>query len=374
MQTLEGHRKPGVPDDQISACLVFIHDNETLARENTDRLFNQCNFNKVMIQQHGSRTIRILGSDHASRIDPNELFHPDIYTRCKSIESLENCWAEMGVLAPTRSQSWSQNKLSLGIQYFHTVRQYTRHFTIPVLGIHNNDLLDTYPNRTLPNFYNELYSDETRRRSRRRHRLSHDLIEALGRIRGNIFCRTATRRFTVRNYFDNTRDLRVFTLDQLLEWAGGRNSTIGRLMNLSGKTNIFRWCNAPEIGLCKIGDPEMPDHVVWVTNISDFTRLAAYDINIALQTERTGRSETDFSSLFIQVQRDQERTENEPPVRFINLETPLRRLWRRNEGYDQFEEWEECYCSMNFIYSVLSILRLDASCTDSDPCRENSES
>ena len=34
----------------------------------------------------------------------------------------------------------------------------------------------------------------------------------------------------------------------------------------SGKTNIFRWCSSPDIIKCHIGDPDKPDHVIWVTN------------------------------------------------------------------------------------------------------------
>jgi hypothetical protein len=40
----------------------------------------------------------------------------------------------------------------------------------------------------------------------------------------------------------------------------------GAIMDRSGTTNIFRWCNLPEISRCHIGDPDRPDNVIWVTH------------------------------------------------------------------------------------------------------------
>jgi hypothetical protein len=88
-------------------------------------------------------------------------------------------------------------------------------------------------------------------------------------------------------------------------------------MDRSGTTNIFRWCNAPEISRCHVGDPDHPDHVVWVTTVQDFDTLRAADVNVVLQEglDATGgsESETDLSTLFVRLG---------PRARYVNIETP----------------------------------------------------
>lgn len=89
-------------------------------------------------------------------------------------------------------------------------------------------------------------------------------------------------------------------------------------MSRSGTTNIFRWCNLPEISRCHIGDPDHPDDVVWVTNVQDFERLRQEDVNAVLQegldTTSGSESETDLSTLFLRLGAD---------ARYINIETPI---------------------------------------------------
>ena len=88
-------------------------------------------------------------------------------------------------------------------------------------------------------------------------------------------------------------------------------------MDAPRTTNIFRWCNLPEIGRCHVGDPDHPDNVIWVTNVQDFDRLRQQDLNVVLQeqTAATGGNEsvTDLSTLYQRLGTG---------VRYINIETP----------------------------------------------------
>ena len=89
-------------------------------------------------------------------------------------------------------------------------------------------------------------------------------------------------------------------------------------MNRSRTTNIFRWCNLPEISRCHIGDPDHPDDVIWVTTIQDFDILRLQNVNVVLQeglsVTRGSESENDLSTLFLRLG---------PNARFINIETPI---------------------------------------------------
>jgi hypothetical protein len=87
-------------------------------------------------------------------------------------------------------------------------------------------------------------------------------------------------------------------------------------MDRPGTTNIFRWCNLPEIGRCHVGDPDHPDHVIWATTVADFDRLARQPVNVVLQeglgATAGSESETDLSTLNLR----------QPNARYVNIETP----------------------------------------------------
>jgi hypothetical protein len=76
------------------------------------------------------------------------------------------------------------------------------------------------------------------------------------------------------------------------EWA---------LTETRGTTNIYRWCNQPEIARCHIGNSSRPDNVVWTTNPADFTRLSTQSVNVVLQTASGPESESDLSTLFLRL-------------------------------------------------------------------------
>jgi hypothetical protein len=129
-------------------------------------------------------------------------------------------------------------------------------------------------------------------------------------------------------------------------------------MEAERTTNIFRWCNLPEIGRCYVGNPDRPDDVVWVTTRADFNRLRGRDINVVLQeaTAQTGGNEsvTDLSTMFLNPRLG-------PRARYINIETPGSP--RNQQTRDQ---------NMRAIRTVLS--RLDPNLLDCCEAAEDTQS
>lgn len=244
------------------ACLIFIHNDERNARRAAEDLYQNCRYNLAIIGPGRSRTIPIRGGN--GQIDPNELFPADIQAECTRNEA--GCVAYEGSHDDLRAMQ---------IQFFLTIKACSNNFRLPTIALHNNSISDT---RTF------LRTTSAAERERLRGGFSRETGEGIG----------------------SRQDLR---------------SRLGRrrgIMSRSGTTNIFRWCNLPEISRCHIGDPDHPDDVIWVTNVQDFERLRQEDVNVVLQeglgTTSGSESETDLSTLFLRLG---------PHARYINIETPI---------------------------------------------------
>ena len=79
------------------------------------------------------------------------------------------------------------------------------------------------------------------------------------------------------------------------------------MMNVKGKTNILRWCEANPLSKCHIGDPNHADNVIWVTNEDDYAKLSVMDVNVALQNDLSRvldtDAESDLSTLFLFIKK-----------------------------------------------------------------------
>jgi hypothetical protein len=193
----------------------------------------------------------------------------------------------------------SHNDLrAMQIQFFLTIKTCSNNFTLPTVALHNNSISDTREFRASSSSRQGLRGD-----------FSREIGEGIG----------------------SRQDLR----DRLGQGGG--------IMDRSGTTNIFRWCNLPEISRCHIGDPDHPDHVTWVTNAADFDRLAQTNVNVVLQaglnTTGGSESEKDLSTLFLRLG---------PDARYINIETPITPQDRATRAQN-----------MSFIQQVLEQVGLD---------------
>jgi hypothetical protein len=244
------------------ACLAFIHNNERNARWSAEDLHRNCSYNLAIIGPGQSRTVPIRGSNR--QIDPNELFPANIQEECTRDEA--GC---------TAYEASHDDLRAMQIQFFLTIKTCTRNFALPTIVLHNNSLTDTSA---------FLRATSRLQRERLRGDFNRDIGEGIG----------------------SRQDLR-----SKLGQRGG-------IMDRSRTTNIFRWCNLPEISRCHIGDPDRPDNVIWVAHVDDFNRLRLQPINVVLQeglgTTTGSESETDLSTLFLRLG---------PNARFINIETPI---------------------------------------------------
>ncbi len=244
------------------ACLAFIHNNERNARQSAEDLHQSCSYNLAIIGPGQSRNVPIRGSNR--QIDPNELFPQSIQQECTRDEA--GCAAY---------EAGHDDLRAMQIQFFLTIKTCTGNFTLPMIVLHNNSLTDTRE---------FLRATSQQQRAGLRGGYSRDIGEGIG------------------------------SRQELRDKLGQR----GVIMDQSGTTNIFRWCNLPEISRCHIGDPDRPDHVIWVTHLDDFNRLRQQSVNVVLQeglgTATGSESETDLSTLFLRLG---------PNARFINIETPI---------------------------------------------------
>ncbi len=245
------------------ACLVFIHNNERNARNAAETLHQNCRYNLAIIQE-GSQQRRLSVPGTGSTVDPNELFPQIIQEECTRNEA--------GCVAYERSHN---DLKAMQIQFFLAIKACTKNFNLPTIALHNNSLNDTSSFRR---------STTSVGRQRFRGDYSRDTIQGTGSL----------------------NDLRTKL-----------GSNRGLLLR-SKTTNIFRWCNLPEIGRCHIGDPDNPDNVIWVTTTQDFNQLQQQNVNVVLQkglaAAQGTESETDLSTLFLRLGAN---------VRFINIETPI---------------------------------------------------
>ena len=244
------------------ACLVFIHNNEGNARRAAEQLHRGCRYNLAIIGPGRDRNVPVRGGN--GDIDPNELFPANVQEECTRDQ------------AACEAYERTHNDLrAMQNQFFLTIKACTNNFTLPTIALHNNSISDT---RTF------LRSTSSSVRAGLRGDFARGIGEGIGSL----------------------QDLR---------------SRLGRtqgILSQSKTTNIFRWCNLPEISQCHIGDPDHPDNVVWVTNSQYYARLSQEAVNVVLQegldATSGSESETDLSTLFLRLG---------PSARYINIETPI---------------------------------------------------
>ena len=244
------------------ACLVFIHNNERNARWAAETLHRNCHYNLAIIGRGQSRNVPVRGTNGPQ--DPNELFPASIQEECTRNET-----------ACVDYERNHNDLRAMQIQFFLTIKSCTENFQLPTVALHNNTITDT------GSF-----------------------------LRGT----TSTQRQGLRGDFSRQIDQGIGSREDLRNRLGKSKG----IMDRSKTTNIFRWCNLPEITRCHVGDPDHPDDVVWVTNVQDFDTLRQQNVNVVLQEGLSAtsgsESETDLSTLFLRLG---------PDARFINIETPI---------------------------------------------------
>ena len=317
------------PSTNACGCLIFIHNDEQNARQAAEELHQNCRYNLAIIMPNrGGRRVPAVGvtrsdteqrgdklfvgdtevqcRDGACTVDPNELFSPLIQEQCT--RDTNSCRDYI-----TQHNDFTAQQM----RFFLTIRDCSNNFNLPTVALHNNRIQDTQSFR---------------------HGTS---VESRNRLRGD-FLREDVFLHREMNAEINPEGQERNELRQRL---GIRS----RIMDASGTTNIFRWCNLPEIGRCHVGNPERPDDVIWVTNITDFNTLRQQDVNVVLQeqtaTTSGNESVTDLSTLFLRLGNG---------ARYINIETPGSPRSRATRARN-----------MTFIQSVLSHVGLDC-CERSD--------
>ena len=258
------------------ACIVFIHNNERNARAVAEALHNNCSYNLAIRSPGGDREIRFPTSS-TGRIDPNELFGgrhkregpaprgapPPLNVAEDCSASPEACERERDATAGATDAETIARHIRL--QYFLAIRDCSNNFTLPVVGLHNNRINDT---------------------AAYRRRLAS---------RGVVAPRVADVDKSVTGSLDAMKT-------SLRTWFGSGGAARERaLTETPGTTNIYRWCNQPDIARCHVGDSSRPDDVVWTTNPADFARLSAKPVNVVLQTASGPESESDLSTLFLRL-------------------------------------------------------------------------
>jgi hypothetical protein len=262
------------------ACLVFIHDDESNARNAISSLQSSCpRYNTAIIQPHGGN--RHVRNPSGGTIDPNELFDEPTRAACEA--NLTQC----------RTDAARTTLNALRRSFYLAIRDCSNNFGLPIVALHNNALNDTTAYRgALPGAGGS-----------GAHLTAADLSSLQG------------------DYFQNPQagQQGVDVLRQRLQQLGGAaflgsRTTTGfdSMMNRRGSTNIFRWCASPDIGECHIGDAEHPDHVIWTINRAEYDLLRVQPVNVVLQTSAGPESQTDLSTMLMN-----------RGAHYTNIETPI---------------------------------------------------
>jgi hypothetical protein len=198
----------------------------------------------------------------AANIDPNALFPRDIAEKC-----WENDQPCRDVLAK-KPTTETEVKKFVQTQFFLSIKDCSRGFTLPVVGLHNNVITDT------PGYIKDKGKAN------------------LADISGKTFDKEAPAGGA------STDPLPYSNLKAWLK--KGFAAKVVEDVHAGGSTNIFRWCQLADNTRCYIGNPDRPDDVVWVTNEEDFKKLQGSKANVALQTRiAEAESAKDLSSLFV---------------------------------------------------------------------------
>jgi hypothetical protein len=241
------------------ACLVAIHTDERGARVIAKLLHANCSYNLALVMPDtGNRPIDI---PNVGQKDPNELFPQDVVEQCMTDEAA--CRDRLKADAASTDRNTTLKYAQT--QFFLAVKDCSNSFTLPVIGLHDNRTSDTTN-----------YLDLVAKKKINVDKLKVDVDKTKPKEKG--------KPAPGKKAIDDLR--------KDLKGAGG-------ILDAEKTTNIFRWCALPDIGKCHIGDPEHPDNVVLVTNEEEFKKLAATNVNDALQTKAGPESKTDLSTVFL---------------------------------------------------------------------------
>ena len=259
------------------ACMVFIHNDERNARQAVQDLHWACRYNLAIIDRGTLRSRQISVPGEGST-DPNELFPESIQTECTNNEAACRVY-----------EASHNNRRAMQIQFFLAMKECSGNFSLPTIALHNNRSSDTTAFRGAGLTAQQDTS-----------------------LTGDVHRETESGS-------GSRDDLRTRLQAVSPVVRGRRRPDFSRLLNLGGTTNIFRWCNMPEIVTCHVGDPQHPDFVIWTTNREDFTAFRGQHFNVVLQDRAAGESATDLSTLYVRLGSNH---------RYINIETPHTRPTR----------------------------------------------
>ncbi len=251
---------PSASNHRPCACLVVIHNDEKNAKDTAQRLHRLCSYNMALLEPAGgSRNVTIAGKS----IDPNELFPREVAEECHDNE--DACLTGVQTGHPGTDRIRKAQK-----QFYLAISDCSVRFTIPVVALHNNSLSETLGYRKA----------RTKQDSERNSPGVGDVDKS--------------------NAQTGAQELETLKAAIIRRFGRPIKKSV---MDTPRTTNILRWCNAPEVSRCHIGDEAHPDNVVWVTNPSDFERLSKTAVNVVLQdssgASAKGESESDLSTLFL---------------------------------------------------------------------------
>ncbi|MBV9957039.1 MAG: DUF4157 domain-containing protein [Acidobacteria bacterium] len=270
------------------ACLIVIHNNEVNARKTAQEMRKHCSYNLILLQSGTSdRRIHLPGHSAKWDIDPNELFPPKVATECLKDE--QGCRD----FVKSNQGATKKDKVEEVVekQFFLTIKDCSKSFTLPVVGLHNNVIEDTeqYLSKvsggtTVTDLKRDIDKTDPKVGEQQLKDLK-DLIDKkfgtdkVHKVKTKVKDKDVVKEYTIREYMTETK----------------------------GKTNIFRWCADKSLTKCHIGDPEHPDNVVWVINDKDFDTLKKNNVNVVLQNDLTRalgtEAETDLSTVFLVIKK-----------------------------------------------------------------------
>lgn len=247
------------------ACLVAIHTDERGARVIAKLLHANCSYNLALVNPDAKD--RAVDIPNVGKRDPNELFPQDVVEECMTDETAcrNRLKADAASTASKTTLKYAQT------QFFLAIKDCSNAFTLPVIGLHDNRVIDT-----------TTYLDLVAKK-----KINVD------DLKGDI---DKTQPKPKEKDKPDPNKKAIDDLRKKLKGAGG-------ILDTEETTNIIRWCNLPDIGKCHIGDPQHPDNVVWVTNEEDFKKLAATNVNVVLQTKAGPESKTDLSTVFLHLKQ-----------------------------------------------------------------------
>lgn len=275
--------------DGACACLVVVHNDERAARQTAQLMHKYCSYSLILVHEDdGKRNldIKVPKGDPRKKtdgIDPNELFPKSIAEEClgREAECARKRDALGGSTAPKDIVRYTE------LQFFLSISKCSNSFSLPVVALHNNAINDT-----------ALYRGKKGISLR-------DLKIDLDKTNPQQPDATSGESKKPEKS-KSPEEAEVKRLNDLLD------STVGReardQLTEPKKTNIFRWCVAPDLSRCHIGKPEEPDNVIWTTKKADFEKLSKEDVNVVLQSElpkdaAKSESATDLSTLFLHLEK-----------------------------------------------------------------------